>query len=304
MRVRLDSQPPGSASNVAPCNAMSAMLREHSYLGHAQLRALGGVGEMFDTLLVYENFPTGRTAAGGELAAARCDIPAGRVGKPAHFPITLAAHMADGELVVLVEVVDGALGGTTPGRWVGGYCPPPSNCCSEWDRPLREVSVLLRRRGGPVARCGHARPRGTRARHPRPVRCGRRARYPDNPAVSWAGGTLSYRELDALANRLAARLAARGRRCRNPGGDKAFPRPAVRRRDARGAQSRRDVRAGGAGDARGTVELDSAPNRCHNRLDEGREECAGQRTVAGDFQPSRRPSRAHRLRRLHLRHDR
>ncbi len=33
---------------------------------------------------------------------------------------------------------------------------------------------------------------------------------PDNVAVSWAGGTLSYRDLDALANGLAARLADRG----------------------------------------------------------------------------------------------
>ena len=42
------------------------MLREHGYLGHAQLRALGGVGEMFDTLLVYENFPLGAMAADGD----------------------------------------------------------------------------------------------------------------------------------------------------------------------------------------------------------------------------------------------
>ena len=36
------------------------------------------------------------------------------------------------------------------------------------------------------------------------------AKTPDNAAVSWAGGTLSYRELDARANGLAAGLATRG----------------------------------------------------------------------------------------------
>ena len=30
-----------------------------------------------------------------------------------HFPIVLAAHMADGGLVLMVEVIDGALGKTT-----------------------------------------------------------------------------------------------------------------------------------------------------------------------------------------------
>ena len=61
LRVRLDA----AATVGEQCLAVqrdSAMLREHSYLGHAQLRALGGVGEMYDTLLVYENFPTGGMA--------------------------------------------------------------------------------------------------------------------------------------------------------------------------------------------------------------------------------------------------
>ena len=33
---------------------------------------------------------------------------------------------------------------------------------------------------------------------------------PDSPAVTWADGSLSYRELDDAANRLAGALAARG----------------------------------------------------------------------------------------------
>ncbi|HEY4794499.1 MAG TPA: condensation domain-containing protein, partial [Mycobacterium sp.] len=49
LRVQLDS----AATVGEQCRAVqrdSAMLREHSYLGHAQLRALGGVGEMYDSL--------------------------------------------------------------------------------------------------------------------------------------------------------------------------------------------------------------------------------------------------------------
>ena len=60
LRVRLDP-PPTVGEQCRAVQRDSAMLREHSYLGHAQLRAMGGVGEMYDTLLVYENFPTGGT---------------------------------------------------------------------------------------------------------------------------------------------------------------------------------------------------------------------------------------------------
>ena len=59
LRVRL-----GSAVTVGQlCSTVqheSATLRDHGYLTHARLRSLGGVGEMFDTLLVYETFPPAR----------------------------------------------------------------------------------------------------------------------------------------------------------------------------------------------------------------------------------------------------
>ena len=44
----------------------AAELREHSYLSHTELRSLGGVGELFDSLLVYENFPPGGLVGSGE----------------------------------------------------------------------------------------------------------------------------------------------------------------------------------------------------------------------------------------------
>src|SRR5690606_41748413 len=58
LRVRLD--PAGTVG--AQCRALqrtAARLRDHSYLTHTELRSLGGVGDLFDSLLVYENFPPG-----------------------------------------------------------------------------------------------------------------------------------------------------------------------------------------------------------------------------------------------------
>jgi mycobactin peptide synthetase MbtF len=207
MRVRLDP----AASVGEQCRAVqrnAALLRENSYLGHAQLRALGGVGEMFDTLLVYENFPLDGLVAGGELTAGGATFRPAALESLSHFPITIAAHIADGELVVLIEVMDGALGATnavTLGRRV---LTTAERLLQDWERPLRQVGVLLEDEAVPLRAAGALTPPaglGIHARFAEVV-----ARMPDNPAISWAGGALSYRELDAVANALAARLAVRG----------------------------------------------------------------------------------------------
>jgi mycobactin peptide synthetase MbtF len=207
MRVRLD---PATAVG-DQCRAVqrnAALLREHSYLGHAQLRALGGVGEMFDTLLVYENFPLDGLAAGGELTAGAATFRPYALQSLSHFPVAIAAHMADGELVVLIEVIDGALGATPAATFGQRVLTTAERLLRDWESPLRDVSVLFEDEAVPLRAAGALTPS---------VLCGVHARFadvaartPDNTAISWAGGALSYRELDSAANELAAQLAARG----------------------------------------------------------------------------------------------
>ncbi len=215
LRVRLD--PVGEVG--AQCAAVqrdAALLREHSQLGHAQLRALGGVGELFDTLLVYENFPPGAVGGGGEFHAGGVTFSPAALESLSHFQVTVAAHLTDGELTVLVETLDGALGATTGETLGRRVLATAERLMQTWERPLREVSVLLDdehplpasvRSSAPDAACRtgdtHARGKvgGTR---------------PDDIALSWAGGQLRYRELQTAADRLAAALVARGTRAETP----------------------------------------------------------------------------------------
>ncbi|OCB41004.1 non-ribosomal peptide synthetase [Mycobacterium malmoense] len=212
MRVRLDP----AARVGEQCRAVqrdAALLREHGYLGHAELRALGGIGEMFDTLLVYENFPLDGLTAGTELTAAGATFRPSALQTLSHFPITIAAHMAGGELVLLVEVVDGALG-AIPAEALGRrVLTTAERLLRDWERPLGEVSVLFEDEAvrPPAANAPTPGAAGIPARFAEVV-----GRTPDDVAVSWAGGTLSYRELDALANELAAELADRGVRPETP----------------------------------------------------------------------------------------
>lgn len=211
LRVRLDPDDFVGAQCLG-VQSSAALLREHSYLSHAQLRALGGFGEMFDTLLVYENFPTGGLAEGGELTARGATFRPAGLESVSHFPVALAAYVDDGELVLLVEVIDGALGATTGALLGRRVLTAAERLLELWDRPLREVSVLL----------GDEAVRVPPAEAPAPAP-GLHARFaavagatPDAVALSWAGGALSYGELDAAANRLAAALAARGAGAETP----------------------------------------------------------------------------------------
>ncbi|GLE51220.1 amino acid adenylation domain-containing protein [Mycobacterium montefiorense] len=211
MRVQLDP----IASVGDQCRAVqrnAALLREHGFLGHSQLRTLGGVGEMFDTLLVYENFPLDGLAASGEFNAAGATFRPSALQTLSHFPVAIAAHMAGGELVVLIEVLDGALGTTSAERLGRRVLTAAERLLRDWERPLREVSVLFEDEGVPdVADAAAPQALGIHTRFAEVA-----VKTPDTVAISWTGGSLSYRELDDRANALAARLAARGVKTETP----------------------------------------------------------------------------------------
>jgi mycobactin peptide synthetase MbtF len=207
LRVRLD---PATTAG-GQCRAVqrnAALLREHSYLGHAQLRALGGVGEMFDTLLVYENFPMDGLTAGGELTAGGATFRPSALQTLSHFPIAIAAHMEAGELVVLIEAIDGALGAIPAAAFGQRVLNTAERLLQDWERPLRDVSVLLEDETEPLRAAGAPTPMSPLSIHARFADAA--AKTPDNAAVSWAGGTLSYRELDLHTTRLAGRLVRHG----------------------------------------------------------------------------------------------
>ncbi|OBF68059.1 non-ribosomal peptide synthetase [Mycobacterium sp. 852002-51971_SCH5477799-a] len=217
LRVRLDP----AATVGEQCRAVqrsAALLREHSYLGHAQLRALGGVGEMFDTLLVYENFPMDGLTAGGELTAGGVTFRPSALQTLSHFPIAVAAHMEGGELVVLIEAIAGALGAVPAATLGRRVLTAAERLLQGWERPLRVVSVLLDDEADALRVTGTPIPLLPLSIHARFADVA--ARTPDLPAVTWAGGVLTYRELDLHSTRLAARLAEKGVKPETPVGIK------------------------------------------------------------------------------------
>jgi mycobactin peptide synthetase MbtF len=210
LRVRLDP----AARTGAQCVALqreAALLRDHSYLAHAELRSLVGIGEMFDTLLVYENFPPGGLVGGGEFTANEATFKPASLESLSHFPVTIAAHMTDDELTVLVEVIDGALGLMSSESLGQRLLATAQRLIVHWDDPLRDVAVLLE---------GEA---ATADKAPAPISGGVHTRFTEiaatkfgSIALTWPGGQFTYRELDEAADRIAAALVARGVRTETP----------------------------------------------------------------------------------------
>lgn len=184
----------------------AARLRDHSYLTHAELRSLGGVGEMFDTLLVYENFPPHSVVGQDEFRSGAVTFRPAALESLAHFPVTIAANLIDGRLHLMVEAVEHALGvidARLLGRRVVGVVTQVLN---GWERRIDDIDVLtsgetleLGDDGGVVSSGGFTdRFADVATAHPEAI------------ALSWSGGQLSYREVDLAVEHLAVRLAALG----------------------------------------------------------------------------------------------
>lgn len=182
----------------------AAELREHSYLSHTELRSLGGVGELFDSLLVYENFPPGGLVGNGEFDVRGATFRPRALQSLAHFPVTVAAHLTDGELTILVETKDGATGLVPPESLGRQVLAVMQRFVDGWDRPLRDVGIHL---AAPTV-AAHPASTETGGIHEKFTTTARSK--PGSVALSYDGGALTFRGLDEASDRVATELRRRG----------------------------------------------------------------------------------------------
>ncbi|GJF13678.1 non-ribosomal peptide synthetase [Mycolicibacterium cyprinidarum] len=213
LRVHLDPVATARTQCLA-LQRQAATLREHSYLSHSEIRALARIGEMFDTLLVYENFPPGAVVGASEFRANGATFIPAALESLSHFPITIAAHLAGDELTVLVELLDGALGQLSPDELGRRVLHTAQRLISCWDRPLREVGILLPAEGEPQPAVDAVAELDVTGVHTKFTEvAGSRL---GSQALTWADGALTYRELDEAADRLAAALLESGVEAETP----------------------------------------------------------------------------------------
>src|SRR5262249_1200114 len=207
-----------------PAKPLAVLLREvqesqsrlmaHQHLGLAEIQSLAGLGELFDSLVVFENYPidlNNRAVAGDDGGVRLTEIG----GHDAtHYPLSLIA--VPGERLQLrlgyrpdlferasVEALAGRLI-----RLLEAAVDAP-------ERPIGGLDILERSERGTILGAWnattHALPFAAAASATLPqLFAAQAARTPDAVALVFGDERLSYRELDLRANRLAHHLRALG----------------------------------------------------------------------------------------------
>jgi len=159
-------------------------------VGLAELNRLAGARELFDSMVVVENFPAvdGGDAEGlGVRGFTGTDSP--------HYPVSLVAF--PGETLTLEIKYDAAIGAATAERLAGFVHRVLDQFADGLDRPVSALDLGAASTGGEALEVGDATLELTLDR-------------PDAVAVTAGDSTLTYAELEARSNRLAHELIARG----------------------------------------------------------------------------------------------
>ncbi|ROO59670.1 non-ribosomal peptide synthase protein (TIGR01720 family)/amino acid adenylation domain-containing protein [Micromonospora sp. Llam0] len=201
VRVRLRRDEPLSAL-LARIQHEQAQLFEHHHLGLAEIQKVAGTGELFDTCVAFENFP--------ETGDLRCGQVRVKVGADdaAHYPLSLNAAGGPQLRLRLSYRPD-----LFPAGFVRGLL-------RRFVRLLTELHATARERTGrlDLLSSDERHRLSTQGRNPAPVPVAtlpelveaRAAETPEAVAVRCGARKLTYRELNADANRLARVFVDRG----------------------------------------------------------------------------------------------
>ncbi|MGW1410750.1 amino acid adenylation domain-containing protein [Streptomyces sp. NPDC002403] len=176
-------------------------LLEHHHARTAEVQRAVGAGELFDTVVAFENFP--RSTGGDDGPGA---VRLVKVADATHYPVTVAA-VAEDRLLLSVSCRRGISADAVTERLahvLEQLARSPRTAVDDIDAlPAAERRRLLALADGPARTpAGPATPAGRFA-----VQA---ARTPDAPAVDTDGELLSYAGLDAASDRLAGRLVGAG----------------------------------------------------------------------------------------------
>ena len=187
----------------------SALL-DHQHLGLAEIQRIAGHGELFDTLVLFENFPVGEDGDGpGDLAigvhshhggdtshypVGLALIP-GRPGQPYQLKLSFRPDLLEREQVLRL--------GLRYQRLIDAFA-------TDAQQPLGRIDLLDADESRLVLHDWNATAHEQPDTHLAALLSAQAARTPDAIALCFEGSSLSYAELEARSNRLARALIAEG----------------------------------------------------------------------------------------------
>ncbi len=182
---------------------------EHQHLALGEIHRVTGHDRLFDTLFVYENYPIGTGALSGAQELAVTEFSSREYN---HYPLTVAATPGH-ELSLRVEYDLDVFTPAAIVSLVDRFRRVLVAMATDPDRRLSSIDVLD---GGDYEQLDAWGNRAALTRQPPtpmsiPAMFGEQvARTPEAVAVTFEGRSVTYRELDEAADRLANVLAGRG----------------------------------------------------------------------------------------------
>ena len=182
-------------------------LMAHQHLGLAEIQALAGLGELFDTLVVFENYPVDRKSFSEDADGLRLANLSGH--DATHYPLSLAA--LPGERLHLrldyrPDLFDRASVEAMGDRLVRLL----EAAVSSPDRAIGKLDILAPEERRTILEDWNDTSRAVAATTLPELFAAQAARTPDAVAVVFEDQSLSYGELDRRANQLAHRLIELG----------------------------------------------------------------------------------------------
>ncbi|WP_280365356.1 non-ribosomal peptide synthetase [Nocardia wallacei] len=210
VRVRVDEQE-SVAALLRRVQAEQAALLEHQHLGLADIHSAAGVGELFDTLLVFESYPVDTAALAGladGLDGAK--VTATDADDSTHYPLSIVAQQ-DSRLHLVAGYQPELLDEGAVAAIVSRLERVLDVVLADAARAVRDIDVLDSAERGAVLHGWHE--------PAHPVDAGatltslfetQAAARPDTVAVRCGDTTLTYGELAARVNGLARTLVRAG----------------------------------------------------------------------------------------------
>ncbi|MFD4591889.1 non-ribosomal peptide synthetase [Streptomyces rubiginosohelvolus] len=186
-------------------------LLDHEHLGLPRIQQLAGIGELFDTLLVVENFGVDRQGLADAQAAGGLTVRSVRGEDATHYPVTVVVHPGPETRIALRYRPD--LLTAERARTIGtAYVRTLEALAADPTAPAGAVELLTAQDRRRVLEDGEAlAPESEAPAGSIPDRFAAAvALDPDAVAVTDGDRAFSYRELDALSDRIARLLEARG----------------------------------------------------------------------------------------------
>ncbi|MFJ4527361.1 amino acid adenylation domain-containing protein [Streptomyces nigrescens] len=203
VRVRLDPRR-SVAESLADLRAQQLSMWDHQHADLTQLQSIAGHAELFDTVVVFENYPIDEEELRDLVPGLELRDVQGRDGT--HYPLTLIAMPGDGRLRLRLDHSSDLFDEEDARRLLDRLGALLDRITARPEARLGQLDLLLPdEQERPAETAAEPAPVALPALFEEQVR-----RRPAAPALTCGDTTLSYGELNARANRLARLLVARG----------------------------------------------------------------------------------------------